>query len=70
MASTDTKEAVEVPKKVYHQLTILRATGKVNMFTDVLFGLRELGFEEAAEWVEDNPETYVRGFHHGFEPRE
>lgn len=61
-------EKVQIPKEVYSQLEALRQLGAVNMFTEVKHGLRQMGFDEALEWVNKNPETYTEGFKKGFEP--
>jgi hypothetical protein len=61
-------EKVVVPDKVYNQLETLRQSGQVNMFTEVKRGLDEMGFTEALNWVEDNPDKYVEGFEKGLVP--
>lgn len=61
---TDDGEIV-VPDDVHSQLEALRDSGAVNMFTDVKRGLREFGFDEALEWVNEHQEAYVEGFSNG-----
>lgn len=64
---TDDGEIV-VPDTVHSQLEALRESGAVNMFTDVKRGLREFGFDEALEWVNQNQGAYVDGFSNGIVP--
>ena len=65
---TDDDGQVIVPDDVYSQLEALRESGAVNMFTDVKRGLREFGFDEALEWVNNNQGAYVEGFSNGIVP--
>ena len=62
-------EPLMIPPKVYYQLQSLRESKSVNMLTEVKFGLREMGFEEALDWVENNYEAYLEHAKDGgFEP--
>lgn len=64
-------EALEVPPEVFHQLEALRDSGAVNMITDVRHGLREMGFDEAYDWVSANREAYFKhAMRGGFKPAE
>ena len=47
-----------IPDEVFRQLEATRQTGAVNMFTEIHSGLRQLGYEEAEQWVAENEETY------------
>lgn len=68
---TDESEPLTVPAEVYRQLEALRESGAVNMLTEVDSGLRELEFDEAVEWVENNREAYYEyAMSGGFEPAE
>lgn len=60
-----------VPKEVFHQLEALRESGIVNMITEVEYGLRECGFDEALEWFRNNQEDYYENAMSGrFYPKE
>lgn len=50
--------SLEIPAEVYQQLEATRQSGAVNMLTEIDSGLRQLGFDEALEWVQENQETY------------
>lgn len=58
--TTETDDgALVIPDEVYNQLEATRESGAVNMLTEIHGGLRELGFDEALAWVDDNYETYI-----------
>ena len=62
-------EPLEIPPEVYRQLEALRESGAVNMLTEVHSGLRQCGFDEALEWVDENYEQYIEhAMRGGFEP--
>lgn len=66
---SDDEDPVEVPDEVYRQLEATRESGRVNMFTEIKYGLRQFGHDEALEWVNENPDAYVEGFRkRGFAP--
>ena len=61
--------SLEIPSEVYRQLEATRQSGAVNMLTEIDSGLRQLGFDEALEWVQENRETYYEhAISGGFEP--
>lgn len=51
--------AVHIPPSAYAQLEALRASGVVNMATEVIEGLDYFEFDEARAWIQSNPEKYV-----------
>jgi len=57
-----------VPPTVYAQFEALRKSGVVNMYTEVHAGLSHFEFDEARQWLENNPDRYQQGFDHGFTP--
>lgn len=54
------EEPLTVPDEVYRQLEATRESGVANMMTEIDSALRELGFDAAAEWVENNREDYYQ----------
>lgn len=62
-------DPLEIPTEVYRQLEATRESGAVNMLTEVRTGLREFGFDEALDWVNENYEIYIEhAMSGGFEP--
>ncbi len=61
--------AIKVPKTVVDGLTAVKETGNTNMFDRprVVELLQELGFDEAARWVEQNKKQYALGIFQGFQ---
>lgn len=70
MTETETESGeLVLPDEVYRQLESMRQSGLVNMFTEIHSGLRQMGYDEALEWVEENEETYYEyGMSGGFVP--
>jgi len=64
--------SVKIPSAVLNGIEAVRASGLTNMFDRPAVQLiaRELGFEDAAEWLADpaNKQTYSQGVFKGFEP--
>ena len=60
---------VRVPKVVLDGLEAVRQSGLTNMLDHPAVArlARELGFEEAALWVEDHRDKYAEGIFRGFE---
>jgi len=65
---SSSSSSVRVPPTVYAQLEALRKSGIVNMYTEVHAGLSHFEFDEARQWLENNPDRYEQGFYHGFIP--
>lgn len=64
-------EPLEIPTEVYHQLEATRESGHFNMLTEIEWGLRQLEFHEALEWVKDNKKEYIgHAMSGGFKPEE
>jgi hypothetical protein len=61
-------EPVRVPASVYRGLMAVRHSGRTNMLEvdTVQHVANELGYHDAAGWVEENRSAYVRGVHNGF----
>lgn len=61
---------VEVPQEVLEGLNAVREVGTFNMFDveGVIAQAAALDYQEAAEWIEDNRNTYLRGIFQGFRP--
>lgn len=62
-------EPLIVPDEVYRQLEATRESGKVNMLTEIEWGLRQFGFQEALDWVKANEQDYIEhAMSGGFQP--
>ena len=63
---------VRVPKPVLDGLEAVRQSGLTNMLDRPVVArlARELGFEDAALWVEDHRGEYAEGIFQGFESTE
>ena len=61
--------AINVSKDVYDGLEKVRESGLTNMFDRirVIQILSSWGEDEAAEWVNNNRDTYGKGIFEGFE---
>ena len=59
---------VNVTEEVFQAITRVRNTGRCNMidWRCVHAVLSELGEETAADWLESNVGTYIRGLSQGF----
>jgi len=53
---------VKVPLSVYEDIEWIRISGQVNMSGEIEVeeAYRRLGFDEAANWIQSNPELYYR----------
>ena len=62
-------EPVRVPAGVYRGLMAVRHSGRTNMLeVDMVEHVaNELGYHDAADWIEENRSAYIRGVHNGFE---
>jgi hypothetical protein len=62
-------EPVRVPAGVYRGLMAVRHSGQTNMLEvgTVQHVANELGHHDAADWIEENRNAYIRGAHKGFE---
>ena len=62
-------EPVRVPAGVYRGLMAVRHSGQTNMLEvgTVQYVANELGFHDAAGWIEENRSAYIRGVYNGFE---
>ena len=51
---------VKVPLSVYEDIEWIRMSGQVNMSDEIEVeeACRRLGFDEAANWIQSNPELY------------
>ena len=63
---------VKVPSEVLKGLMAVRESGLTNMFDRpvVIRIAEEMGFEEAADWVETHRKEYAEGIFRGFEAEE
>jgi hypothetical protein len=61
--------AVPVPREVFDGIEAVRRSGLTNMLDRprVAELLTEMGFDEAAAWVEAHRDLYARAVFHGFE---
>jgi hypothetical protein len=62
-------EPVRVPAGVYRGLMAVRHSGQTSVLEvdTVKYVANELGYHDAADWIEDNRNAYIRGVHNGFE---
>jgi hypothetical protein len=62
-------QPVRVPAGVYRGLMAVRHSGRTNMLEvgTVQHVANELGYHDAAGWIEANRNAYIRGVHNGFE---
>ena len=62
-------QPVQVPAGVYRGLMAVRHSGQTNMLKVgmVQYVANELGYHNAADWIEENRNAYIRGVHNGFE---
>ncbi|MFC6722850.1 hypothetical protein ACFQE1_00195 [Halobium palmae] len=65
---TESSGTIAIPPQVYAQVEALRQSGIVNMVTEVHAGLNHFDFIEARQWLESNPERYLKGINRGFKP--
>jgi hypothetical protein len=63
---------VRVPKAVLDGLEAVRQSGLTNMLDRPVVAelARDVGFDEAARWVEDHRGQYAEAIFHGFETTE
>ncbi len=61
-------QPVRVPAGVYRGLMAVRHSGQTNMLEvgTVEHVANELGYHDAADWIEENRSAYIRGVHNGF----
>lgn len=61
--------AVKVSKNVHDGITAVRDSGELNMFDrdGVAKLCSNMGFYEAALWINDNKKEYANGIFEGFE---
>lgn len=62
-------QPVRVPAGVYRGLMAVRHSGRTNMLEvdTVQHVATELGYHDAAGWIEENRSAYIRGVYNGFE---
>ena len=62
-------QPVRVPAGVYRGLMAVRHSGRTNMLEvdTVQHVANELGYHDAAGWIEENRSAYIRGVYNGFE---
>ncbi len=60
--------SITVEKAVFEGISFIRDSGKVDMFNrrKVAHLCMEMGFQESAFWIMDNPGDYGRGILSGF----
>ena len=63
---------IRVPKDVLDGLEAVRLSGLSNMFDRPVVArlAEEMGYDEAAEWIETHKRLYAEGIFRGFEPEE
>jgi len=63
---------IRVPKNVLDGLEAVRQSGLTNMLDRPVVArlAEEMGFEDAAEWVETHRKEYAEGIFRGFEAQE
>ena len=62
-------QPVRVRAGVYRGLMAVRHSGQTNMLKVgmVQYVANELGYHNAADWIEENRSAYIRGVYNGFE---
>jgi Domain of unknown function (DUF5049) len=62
-------QPVRVPAGIYRGLMAVRHSGRTNMLEVgmVQHVANELGYHDAAGWIEENRSAYIRGVYNGFE---
>ena len=60
---------INVSKEVWEGISFVRESGKVNMLDRPMVAkiCMDMGFHEAALWVNDNRKLYSEGIFNGFE---
>ncbi len=60
---------IKVSQAVFDGITAVRDSGKTNMFDRPMVArlCMDMGFHEAALWVNDNKKEYANGIFQGFE---
>lgn len=59
---------VAVPQKAFDGIKAVRISGRTNMLDlpEVIKTARELGYPDAASWIENNKSRYIAGIFQGF----
>jgi len=65
-------EKIMVAREVLDGLEAVRESGMTNMLNRPVVArlAEEMGFEEAARWIEDHRKEYAEGIFRGFEAQE
>lgn len=63
------RREMRVSAEVLEGLRAVREAGLTNMYDrrTVISNARAMGYQETADWIQDNPKDYVRGIREGFE---